>query len=83
MTFRAPLLLAAVAAASLSATTASAQITSDVPGLRPDAIVNLASDEGVALVRGQWRYSDARIVETEHANDIEPHAGPASFDDSA
>ena len=36
------------------------QVTADVPAIRPDAIVNLASDEGAALVRGQWRYSDAR-----------------------
>ena len=43
-----------------------AQVTSDVPLVRPDAIVNLASDDGVAAVKAQWRYSDARIVEVEH-----------------
>jgi gluconolactonase len=35
-----------------------------LPGL-PDAIVDLQSDDGVALVGGQWRYSDARVEETE------------------
>jgi gluconolactonase len=33
-----------------------------LPG-RPDAIVDLQSDEGAALVGGQWRYSDARVAE--------------------
>jgi gluconolactonase len=88
----------AVAVAQLSAATAFAQITADVPTVRPDAIVNLATDEGAALVRGQWRYRDARIVEVEHRSpgpdlrpsgppnrtyDITPHAGAADFDDAA
>jgi hypothetical protein len=33
-----------------------------LPG-RPDAIVNLQAEEGIALVDGQWRYSDARVEE--------------------
>jgi gluconolactonase len=33
-----------------------------LPG-RPDAIVDLQSPEGVALVGGQWRYADARVEE--------------------
>ena len=33
-----------------------------LPG-RPDAIVDLQTDEGVALVGGQWRYSDATVEE--------------------
>ncbi len=33
-----------------------------LPG-RPDAIVDLQTDEGAALVGGQWRYSDARVEE--------------------
>ena len=70
MTRRLPFLLAALAAAALSTPSALAQVTADAPGIRPDAIVNLASDEGVSLVRGQWRYSDARIVEREQANDL-------------
>ena len=76
---------------------AAAQTTGDAPGVRPDAIVDLASPEGVALVRAQWRYSDARLVEVDHrgpgadlrasgapnrALDIFPRAGVADFDDS-
>jgi len=33
-----------------------------LPG-RPDAIIDLQTDEGAALVGGQWRYSDARVEE--------------------
>jgi gluconolactonase len=33
-----------------------------LPG-RPDAIVDLQTDEGAALVGGEWRYSDARVEE--------------------
>jgi gluconolactonase len=77
---------------------ARAQVTSDVPGVRPDAIVNLASDDGAALVRGQWRYGDAKIVEVDHhapgpdlrpsgppnrTYDVLPHAGASEFDDSS
>ena len=77
---------------------AAAQITQDAPAGRPAAIINLATDEGVRLVKGQWRYSDVKIVEVEHraagpdlrpsgppnrAYDISPHAGAADFDDSA
>jgi gluconolactonase len=32
-----------------------------LPGC-PDAIVDLQTDEGVELVRGQWRYADARVI---------------------
>jgi len=35
-----------------------------LPG-RPDAIVDLQTDDGVALVGGRWRYADARIEEVE------------------
>jgi gluconolactonase len=31
-----------------------------LPG-RPDAIVDLQTDDGIALVAGQWRYADARV----------------------
>ena len=77
---------------------AAAQTTADAPAGRPVAIINLATDEGVRLVQGQWRYSDVKIVEVEHrapgpdlrpsgpANrtyDITAHAGAADFDDSA
>jgi gluconolactonase len=35
-----------------------------LPG-RPDAIVDLQTEEGVRLVGGQWRYSDARVADVE------------------
>jgi gluconolactonase len=77
---------------------AAAQTTGDVPALRPEAIVDLATAEGLGLVRGEWRYRDARIVEVDHrapgpdlrpsgpptrTHDVVPHAGAADFDDSA
>lgn len=76
---------------------AQAQVTTDAPGVRPDAIVDLMTDEGVALVKGQWRYSDTQIVQVAHRSpgadlgpsgapnltyDYTPHAGAAEFDDS-
>ena len=30
---------------------------------KPDAIVNLKTKEGAALVKGEWRYSDVQIIE--------------------
>jgi gluconolactonase len=74
-----------------------AQSTADVPAVRPDGIVDLTTDDGVKLVQGQWRYSDARIVEASNhlpgrdlkpsgepnrTNDISPRAGTLDFDDS-
>ena len=35
-----------------------------LPG-RPDAVVDLQTEEGVALVGAEWRYSDARVEEIE------------------
>jgi gluconolactonase len=86
------------AAALVAPRQALAQTTADAPGVRPDAVLDLATDEGAGAVKGQWRYSDARIVEVEHrapgpdlrasgapnrTYDITPHAGAAGFDDSS
>jgi gluconolactonase len=75
-----------------------AQATVDLPTLLPQAVVDLRTREGAALVSAQWRYSDVAIVETAHrepgpdlrptgapnrTNDIAPHAGAADFDDSS
>src|SRR5687768_2479846 len=64
---------------------------------RPDAVVDLRTSPGVELVRGEWRYSDARLVDVESraagedlrpsgapvkALDVSPHAGANHFDDS-
>jgi gluconolactonase len=46
-----------------------------LPG-RPDAIVDLQTDAGAALVGARWRYSDARVVET----DFVALAGPGTPD---
>jgi gluconolactonase len=74
-----------------------AQLTQDAPAVRPSAIINLATKEGVELVKGQWRYSDTKIIEVEHKSpgpdlrpsgspnktyDFTPQAGAADFDDS-
>lgn len=87
-----------VAALVLNPFTAFAQLTNDAPVVgRPAAIIDLATDKGVKLVKGQWRYSDVNIVEVDHRSvgsdlrpsgppnrtrDIAPHAGAADFDDS-
>ena len=61
------------------------------------AAIDLASSDGVALVKGEWRYSDTKIVEADFRGpgsdkqptgapvktyDYTPHAGGADFDDS-
>src|SRR5262249_38390816 len=77
--------------------TTQAQVTSDVPAKRADAIVDLRTNEGARLVNAKWRYSDAAIVDATHryvgtdlkpsgaeskTHDISPKAGAAEFDDS-
>jgi gluconolactonase len=91
------LILAAAIAAAAPSAAAVAQTTSDAPAATPAAIIDLATDDGVRLVKGQWRYHDAAIVPVEHrapgsdlrpsgppnrTYDIAPHAGSADFDDS-
>jgi len=76
---------------------AVAQVTSDAPGVRPDAIVDLKTGEGVALVKGQWRYRNVRVIDVDHhspgadlapsgppnrTQDIDLRAGATDFDDS-
>src|SRR5262250_1171934 len=68
-----------------------------LPGC-PDAIVDLQTLEGAALVGGQWRYSDSQVRETGFVSvgpdlgpsgppnrtyEIVPHAQDAGFDDTA
>ncbi len=87
---------AALAALALLAG-APAGRADDAPTGPPDATVDLATREGVDLVRGRWRYSDTRIVEADFRSpgadrkpsgppnktyDYTPHAGAADFDDS-
>src|ERR1700747_3527334 len=76
---------------------AGAQTTQDPPVGVPDAVIDLASHEGVQLVNGQWRYHDVKIEDADsravgpdlkpsgapiRTYDYAPHAGPANFDDS-
>ncbi|MBA5867759.1 MAG: SMP-30/gluconolactonase/LRE family protein [Nitrospira sp. CR1.3] len=90
-------LVALVTAIALATGIVNAQTTQDAPGVRPDAIVDLTTDEGVALVEGQWRYSNVRVIDVDHhrpgadlapsgplnrTQDIDVHAGAPEFDDS-
>jgi gluconolactonase len=74
-----------------------AQSVQDPPFGKPDAIIDLSTKEGVDFVRGQWRYSDTKIIEVDSRGvgpdlkpsgppirtyDYTPHAGGADFDDS-
>ncbi len=69
----------------------------DAPVGPPAATIDLARPEGVALIKGVWRYHDTRIVESRfraadkdgqptgapvQTYDYTPHAGGAHFDDS-
>jgi gluconolactonase len=65
--------------------------------IAPAATVDLTTPEGVRLVKGEWRYSDTKIIEVDfrapgpdgqptgapiRTYDFAPHAGGADFDDS-
>src|SRR5437763_2615869 len=82
---------------SIAMLRAESQAVQDPPFGRPDAIVDLASREGVQLVSGQWRYQDVKIVDADSravgpdlkpsgapmkTYDYKPRAGVAEFDDS-
>jgi gluconolactonase len=93
-------LLAVVTASLLLGAPGSASATPGALGVsegKPDAVIDLRTAEGVALVHGAWRYSDAGIVEVDfnaagadmkpsgqpiRTHDIEPKAGAADFDDA-
>ena len=66
------------------------------PG-KPEAVIDLGTKEGAALVKGEWRYSDTKIIEVDfkaagpdsqptggpvRTYDYTPHAGGKEFDDS-
>jgi gluconolactonase len=76
---------------------AEAQTSAEIPQSKPEAIVNLHTEDGVKLVKGEWRYSDTKIIEVDFKSagadnqptgapvktyDYTPHAGGADFDDS-
>jgi len=76
---------------------AFAETNADAPAGKPDAVIDLATRDGVDLVKGQWRYSDTKIIPVDFkaagpdkqptgkpikTYDFTPHAGTADFDDS-
>jgi gluconolactonase len=75
----------------------TARTSADVPLGEPAASIDLGTTEGVKSVKGQWRYSDTKIVDVDFVApgadrqptgapvktyDYTPHAGGADFDDS-
>jgi gluconolactonase len=76
---------------------ALAETNADAPTGKPDAAIDLATKEGADVVKGQWRYSDTKIIPVDFkaagpdkqptgkpikTYDFTPHAGGADFDDS-
>ncbi len=74
-----------------------ANTSAEVPSGKPAAMIDLSSVDGVQAVKGDWRYSDTKIVEADFRGpgadrqptgapvktyDYTPHAGGADFDDS-
>ena len=74
-----------------------AQSNAEIPTGVPDAVIDLATPGGVAMVKGRWRYSDTKIIEVDFKTpgadgqptgesiktyDYTPKAGGADFDDS-
>jgi gluconolactonase len=95
--------LAAVAAAAAATVNMSGERAHAQHGLgsvldrKPNAVIDLRTDEGVRLVKGAWRYADAAIVPVEFRGpgpdlkptgapqrtfDVVPKAGGAGFDDT-
>lgn len=91
------ILVAAVTVMLYGARAEGADGAAAVPSGRALATIDLATNEGAALVKGVWRYSDTKIVEVDFREpgadgqptgaplktyDYTPHAGVADFDDS-
>ena len=60
--------ITSIALASALATTSLAQgngAQASVPSGNPLAMIDLATSVGVATVKGQWRYSDTKIIEVD------------------
>jgi gluconolactonase len=78
-------------------THATTKTSADIPSGKPEASIDLATADGVRLVKGEWRYSDTKIIEVDFRGpgadrqptgsavrtyDYAPHAGGVDFDDS-
>jgi gluconolactonase len=92
------LIQGALGVCALAILTAATFERTEVPNGAPAATVNLATDAGVRMIKGQWRYHDTKIVETDfrapgpdgqptgapvQTYDYTPHAGGANFDDAS
>jgi gluconolactonase len=77
---------------------AATATNTDAPTGKPEATIDLATSEGVKSVKGEWRYSDTKIVEVDFREpgpdgqptgspvktyDYTPHAGGVDFEDAA
>ncbi len=82
---------------NLTKVNAMAQTSADTPKGRPEATIDLATIAGAQLVKGEWRYSDTKIIAVDFKGpgpdnqptgapvktyDYTPHAGGTDFDDS-
>src|SRR5215213_5333396 len=91
------LIIAAPLSVGLAGSLALAKTSADVPAGKPEAMIDLATNDGLRSVKGEWRYSDTKIVEVDFVGagrdkqptgapvktyDYTPHAGGADFDDS-
>jgi hypothetical protein len=47
----------------LSGSSSFAQTTANTPKGQPEATIDMATVEGIKLVKGEWRYSDTKIIE--------------------
>ena len=68
-----------LAAITMSGQLSYAQVTGDAPGVRPDAIVDLKTEEGIGLVKGQWLYSNVKVIDVDHHSpgiDLAPSGPP-------
>ena len=54
-------------AKSLHLAHAAAKVPADIPAGKADATIDLGSADGVKTVKGEWRYSDTKIVEADFA----------------
>jgi gluconolactonase len=70
---------------------AGVRAADDAPTGKPDATIDVATADGVKQTRGEWRYSDVKIVEVEARGpdgkpaktyDLTPHAEATDYDDS-
>ena len=92
------LIVGGAAACALVTLVAATVQRTETPSGTPEATIDLATEAGVQLIKGQWRYHDTNIVDVDFRGpgadgqptgppvktyDFTPHAGGADFDESA